>query len=125
MLSTDGRFWHYDIRLWRVVPDKWVSGKVLETIQSNPVKNQRTASVLGQVITLLKAKLAVKDDLLSFLANPPPVINCSNGELWIAEDGTVELRPHRPESYLRHCLHVAYDPDASCPEYDRGPPRNL
>jgi putative DNA primase/helicase len=119
MLSTDGRFWHYDIRLWRVVPDQWVSGKVLETIQSNPVKNQRTASLLGQVITLLKAKLAVKDDLLSFLANPPSVINCSNGELWIAEDGSVELRPHRPESYLRHCLHVAYDPDASCPEYDR------
>jgi putative DNA primase/helicase len=119
MLSTDGRFWHYDIRVWRVVPDQWVSGKVLETIQSNPVKNQKTASLLGQVITLLKAKLAVKDDLLSYLANPPSVINCSNGELWIAEDGSVELRPHRPESYLRHCLHVAYDPDASCPEYDR------
>ena len=119
MLSTDGRFWHYDGRLWRPVQDQWVAGKVLEIIQGNPVKNQKTASVLSQVLTLLRAKLAVKDDLLGFVAEPAPVINCANGELWIAQDGSVELRPHRPESYLRHCLDVAYDPDAPCPEYDR------
>ncbi len=119
MFSIDGRFWHYDMRVWREVHEQWLSGKVLETIQGNPVKNQKTAALLGQVITLLKAKLAAKDDLLSFQANPPPVINCSNGELWIAEDGSVELRPHRPESYLRHCLDVSYDQNASCPEYDK------
>jgi putative DNA primase/helicase len=119
MLSTDGRFWHYDVRLWRPVQDQWVAGKVLETIQGNPVKNQKTASVLSQVLTLLRAKLAAKDDLLGFVAEPASVINCSNGELWIAEDGSIELRPHRPESYLRHCLDVVYDPDAECPEYDR------
>ena len=100
-------------------PTNGYAGKVLETIQGNPVKNQKTASLLSQVLTLLKAKLAVKDDLLGFVANPPPVINCANGELWINPDGTVELRPHRPESHLRHCLDVAYDPDARCPEYDR------
>ena len=119
MLSTDGRFWHYEARLWRPVQDPWVAGKVLETIEGNPVRNQKTASVLSQVLTLLKAKLAAKDDLLGFVAEPAPVINCSNGELWIAQDGSVELRPHRPELYLRHCLDVAYYPDAPCPEYDR------
>jgi P4 family phage/plasmid primase-like protien len=119
MLSTDGRFWHYDVRLWRTVPDHWVAGKVLETIQANRVKNQKTALLLSQVLTLLKAKLAVKDDVLGFVADPPPVINCSNGELWIAQDGSIELRPHRPGSYLRHRLDVAYDPDAQCSKYDR------
>jgi putative DNA primase/helicase len=119
MLSTDGQFWHYDVRLWRVVQDQWVSGKVLEIIQANPVKNQKTASLLSQILTLLKAKLAVKDDVLSFVDNPPPVINCTNGELWIEQDGSVELRPHRPESHLRHCLDVIYDPKAACPEYDK------
>ena len=119
MLSTDGRFWHYDGRLWRPVQDQWVAGTVLKIIQGNPVKNQKTASVLSQVLALLRAKLAVKDDLLGFVAEPAPVINCANGELWIAQDGSVELRPHRPESYLRHCLDVAYDPDAPCVEYDR------
>ena len=63
--------------------------------------------MLGQVLTLLLAKLAAKNDLLGFVAEPAPIINCSNGELWIAQDGGVELRPHRPESYLRHCLDVA------------------
>jgi len=106
MFSIDGRYWLYDVRLWRDVPDQWVSGKVLEAIQGYPVKKPNTAALLSQVMTLLKAKLAIKDDLLSFQANPPPVINCSNGELWIAQDGSVELKPHRPESYLRHCLNV-------------------
>ena len=119
MLGTDGRFWHYDVRLWRPVSDQWVSKMVLETIEANPVKKQNTASLIGQVLTVLKAKVAVKDDVLGFVADPPPVINVANGEIWIAEDGSVELRPHRPDSYLRHCLDVPYDPDAKCPEYDR------
>jgi putative DNA primase/helicase len=119
MLSTDGRFWHYDGRFWRVIPDQWVSGKVLEIIQGNPVKNQKTASLLSQVLSLLKAKLAVKDDLLGFVAMPLPVINCANGEVWIGPGGTVDLRPHRPESHLRHCLDVKYDAAAASPKYDK------
>jgi len=119
MLCPDGRFWQYDVRLWRPVPDQWVSRMVLETIEANPVKKQNTSSLIGQVLTVLRAKVAVKDDVLGFVADPPPVINCANGEVWIADDGSVELRPHRPDSHLRHCLGVAYDPDAKCPEYDR------
>jgi putative DNA primase/helicase len=118
MLCLDGRFWHYDERLWSAVPDQWISKMVLETIEANPVKNQNTSSLMGQVLTVLKAKVAVRDDVLGFVADPAPVINCANGELWIAEDGNVELRKHRPESHLRHCLDVAYDRDAKCPEYD-------
>jgi putative DNA primase/helicase len=119
ILGTDGRFWHYDIRLWRPASDQWVSKIILETIQANPVKKQNTASLIGQVLTVLKAKVAVKDDVLGFVADPRPVINAANGEIWIADDGSVELRRHRPDSYLRHCLDVHYDPDAKCPEYDR------
>ena len=67
LLGTDGRFWHYDIRLWRPVSDQWVSRMVLETIEANPVKKQNTASLIGQVLTVLKAKVAVKDDVLALL----------------------------------------------------------
>ena len=69
LLGTDNRFWHYDVRLWRPVPDQWVSGKVLEVIEANPIKGQKTASLIGQTLTLLKAKLAIKDDVLSFILN--------------------------------------------------------
>jgi putative DNA primase/helicase len=119
MLGTDGRFWHYDVRLWRPVSDQWVSKMVLETIEANPVKKQNTASLISQVLTVLKAKVAVKDDVLGFVADPHPVINAANGEIWIADDGSVELRSHRPDSHLRHCLDVPYDPHAKCSEYDR------
>ena len=47
------------------------------------------------------------------------LIDCANVELWITPDGTPDLRPHRPESHLRHCLDVVYDPEAACPEYDK------
>ena len=117
--GTDGRFWHYDARLWRMVTDEWVSGKVLEIIQANPVKGQKTASLLSQVITLLKAKLAIENDPLAFVSNPLPIINCANGELWIGDDGEIDLRRHKPNSYLRHCLDVEYDPQAECREYDQ------
>jgi P4 family phage/plasmid primase-like protien len=39
--------------------------------------------------------------------------------VWLGPDGTVELRPHRPQSHLRHCLDVVYDPEAECPKYDK------
>jgi putative DNA primase/helicase len=119
LLGPEGRFWLYDIRLWRPIPDKWVSGRVLQIIQANPMAGQNSASLINQTLTLLKAKLATKDDVLSYTAEPPPVINCANGEVWIADDGSVELRPHRPESYLRDALDVTYDPAATCPQYDR------
>jgi hypothetical protein len=93
--------------------------QVAHPIRANPVRGQKTAPLLGQVLTLLKADLAANDDLLAFNVTPLPIINCANGELWLTADGGVELRAHRPESYLRHCLDVAFDPGARCPEYDR------
>jgi putative DNA primase/helicase len=118
--EADGRFWHFSGKLWQPVPDKWIEGRVLECLEASPLRTgQNTASLMGQVRKLLEAKLATNDDRLSFVSDPPSVINCVNGELWIADDGSVELRPHRPESFLRHYLGVAYDPSAACPEYDR------
>ena len=73
---------------------------------------------MKQVATLLEGELAVEGDPLRFTAEPPPVINCENGEVWVSENGTVNFRPHRPESYLRQCLDVVYDAAAQCPIYD-------
>ena len=119
IFSTDGRFWNYDGRLWQAIPDQWLSGKVLQAIVRNPNKKQPTASLLSQVMTLLRAKLAMKDDVLGFRDDPKPVINCSNGKVWIGDDGSLEMRAHRADSFLRHCLDVKYDENASCPQYDK------
>ena len=44
-------------------------GKVLEIAPDQSGQTgQKTASLLGQTLTLLKAKLAIKDDVLRFIA---------------------------------------------------------
>jgi putative DNA primase/helicase len=119
MLCPDGQFWRFDGKKWVVASRKWIEGRVQETIRQLPDRgSQRTASLVKQVVTLLEGQLAVEDDLLRFTADPPSVINCSNGELWLGVDGAADLRPHRPKSYLRHCLDVNYDSKAQCPKYD-------
>jgi P4 family phage/plasmid primase-like protien len=120
IFGADGHFWYYSGKLWMPVQDKWIEGQILKSIQGNPLRtSQQSASLMGQVRRLLEAKLAERTDPLGFLAEPPCVINCANGEIWIASDGTIELRSHRPESHLRYCLDVSYDPKAKCPEYGR------
>src|ERR1019366_8364168 len=100
VFGSHGQFWEFEVKFWRQVTDPWMLGKVLEAIQANAVNSgQNTASLVNQTVALLKAKLAVKEDRLSFAAEPPRVINCSKGELWINDDGSVDLRRHRPDSF--------------------------
>jgi P4 family phage/plasmid primase-like protien len=119
LFGPDGQFWHYTGKLWTRVQDTWINGRILESIQSSPLRtSQHTSSLITQIRMLLEARLAVSGDPLGFLAEPPCVLNCANGEVWIADDGSIDFRAHRPDSYLRHCLDVSYDPDAQCPIYD-------
>ena len=119
IFGPDGQFWYYTEKLWMPVQDRWIHGRILESIQSSPLQtSQHTSSLITQVRMLLESRLAVSGDPLGFLAVPPCVINCANGEVWIADDGSIDFRPHRPDSHLRHCLDVSYDPDAKCPSYD-------
>lgn len=114
----DGQFWCFEGRKWAPFRCELLDQRVLATIQNVPHKLSST-SIVGQVRALAQAKRAVETDLLRFEGAPLPVINCANGELWIADDGAVDLRPHNARSYVRHCLDVAYDPLATCPLYDR------
>lgn len=119
LLAFDGRFYWYDGTVWAPLNDKVLSGRVLATIQGLPARPKgQTASLMGQVVRLIEAKVAADGDVLRFNAPPLPVINCRNGELWIKPNGRFELKPHRADSYLRHRLDVDYDPQAECADYD-------
>ncbi len=118
MYYGDEQFWRFDECKWAPFGRELFNNCVLKTIQTVAHK-QNTTSILGQVRTLAHAHLASAADCLRFEGVPAPVINCKNGELWISNDGTVTLRPHRAQSYLRHCLDVPYDPAAKCPKYDQ------
>src|SRR5262249_36297457 len=119
MVCQDGQFWRFDGRKWLMTPRRWIEGRILKTIRQLPDRGaQRTAPLIKQVVTLLEGERAVEDDPLRSTADPPSVINCANGELWISDDGAAHFRPHQPKSYLRQCLDVSYDPNAQCPIYD-------
>ena len=118
--GADTRFWLYSGKVWERAADNWIDGRILESIKGSSLRtSQQTASLMKQVRSLMAAQLAVNGDPFGFLADPPHVINCANGEVWIADDGTADLRPHDPESYLRHLLDVSYDAKAKCKEYDK------
>lgn len=115
---SDGQFWHYDGTRWAPLAQPVLKGFVLTAIQGMPSGRSQTASLMSQTMSLLEARVAASGDPLRFKGDPLPVINCRNGELWIAANGTVELRPHNAASYLCHRFEVDYDPNATCPQFD-------
>jgi putative DNA primase/helicase len=120
LFGADGQYWRYTGKMWTVAQDKWIEGRILASVKLAPFKvKQNTSSLVAQVYKLLAAQLSSETDRLGILDDPPSVINCSNCEVWILPNGTIEQRPHRPESFLRHCLDVKYEPIAKCPEYDK------
>jgi putative DNA primase/helicase len=119
LFATDGQFWSYEGRKWAPITQDWLKRCIYETVKSCPRRpGQNAEPLIRQTAALVRAKLAINDDRLRLTAEPLPVINCRNGELWILKDGRVELRPHCPSSYLRYCLEVDYDPTARCLRYD-------
>ena len=117
---SDGEFWAYDGTRWATISKGVLSKNILGSIRGMPPRRGRnTSALMGQTIKLIEAQVARAGDPLGFMSKPPPVVNCRNGELWIGDDGAIELRPHSPISYLRHRLEIDYDPTAACPRYDR------
>ncbi|MGE5608201.1 MAG: phage/plasmid primase, P4 family [Bacillota bacterium] len=112
-------FFHYVGTHWVRIDGNRLEGLILDVTRSMPTVKKGYSSVIRETIALLRAMCSRDDDPFCHTSEPPPVINCRNGEVWLKDDGTVELRPHRPDSYLLHCLPVDYDPAATCPTFDR------
>lgn len=118
--GPNGRFYAFNGKYWDALDTNVIKKRLLTRIDEIPDLRGKSASALmGQAVSLLTAKQSRHDDPLRFASDPPSVINCSNGEVWIDENGSPKLRSHRADSYLRHCLNVEYDPDATCPKYDK------
>lgn len=116
---TDGAFRRFDRTHWRPLSVEELGREILAHLPPAARLGGRQARTLvREVIDLLKMRQATGPDR-SHLDEPLPVINFANGELWIDPEGLVELRPHDPASRLPYCLDVVYDPQATCPLYDR------
>jgi len=118
--AADKSFWCYTGTHWTRTTDEQVKRLILEIVQQNVDPSVISYShASDQALSLLKALQAKEGDPLRFTKEPKPIVNVLNGELWVDENGDVELREHRANSYLINCLDVEYDPEASCPTFDK------
>ncbi len=115
---ADGSYWAFNERLWQSTSDAAL-GKLLMT---EAAKSQPSCANMQQLVSNAKKTLDYMlggdEDLMGFNADPLPVVNCANGEVWLDKGGKPELRPHDPASRLTSCLPVAFDPSATCPIFD-------
>jgi P4 family phage/plasmid primase-like protien len=114
--AVDKCFYVYTGTHWRRATDEQIRKRLLNVVEIiGPRLN--FATVVDSAFKLIVAKQAADGDTLRLLSEPPPVVNCRNGELWL-ENGDAELRPHRHDSFLTSVLDVDYDVEAECPEFD-------
>ena len=106
--ETDGRFWSWKGTHWAVMPDKILQKRILKIIETKFSSVRSMKTLVQEVFTLLQFMQAGEDDLLHFVSEPPNVVNVLNWELWLLEDGTIDVRPHNPITGMRHVLSVNY-----------------
>lgn len=123
--AADGNYWQYNGQYWEAASEDFIKKELLPyareiaDISSRRGEGREVSGLLNAALNILAGRVYRDDDPLRLLNNNAPmVINCQNGELWFDEKGEVSLRPHRPESYLRYCLNVSYDPAATSPMFD-------
>lgn len=118
--SSDKQYWFYNGSYWQMIPEEHVE-KALLPLLRDAIADMGGGSIspnMNAVMNILPGR--VYEELDPFRlhdAHSANIINCNNGELVFDENGEVELFPHRPGSYLRHCLEVEYDPHATCPKF--------
>ncbi len=118
-LGKDGRFWFYPKTNWESFSDHDVWSQIVMMTEKMFGQSKETLkTIAANAKELLKAKVWNQHGVFDPYADPKPVINCRNGEIWLQPDGSFELRKHDPESNQTYCLNVDYDPQAECPEFD-------
>lgn len=118
--AMDRGFWKYNGKHWERTTDEQVQNKILSVVENTVDPNDASfAGIVKSALSLIISMRAAEGDVLRLTEEPPSVINCQNGELWVKSDGTVELRPHKFGSYLTYVLDAKYDPNAQCPKFDQ------
>jgi P4 family phage/plasmid primase-like protien len=116
--SADGGYWTFNGRHWRATTDAAIGNSLMrEAVETQPMCGNMQ-QLVGNAKKTLDLMLGDDQDLIGLSADPLPVVNCANGEVWLDESGEPELRPHDPGSRLTYCLPVIFDPPATCPAFD-------
>jgi len=122
VFNNSSQFWAYNGKFWEVITKEYVGKQVTYVLDQMRKKidiNVKESTIVSEAVTGLSRLTSSRTDVLRLRKKPYPVINCNNGELWINDDGTSVLKPHRPKSFLTQVLNVDYTPGAECPLFDK------
>jgi P4 family phage/plasmid primase-like protien len=109
--------WVFHKTHWKPMSDEYL-GKiiygVLDTLKTKMTIEAQEVTLVTAAVKGIRMRSSVLTSRLFNTDNYLPVINCSNGEVWINKDGSHSLKPHTYRSYQLRCLNVNYDPAATC-----------
>lgn len=112
------QIWAFHKTHWKPMSDEYL-GKivygVLDTLKTKMAIETQEVTLVTAAVKGIRMRSSVLSSRLFNTDTYLPVINCSNGEVWIDKDGTHSLKPHNYRSYQLRCLNVDYDPSAECP----------
>jgi hypothetical protein len=101
--SADGSYWAFNQRLWQSTSN----AALCKLLMIEAAKTQPSCANMQQLVSNAKKTLDYMlggdEDLMGFNADPLPMVNCVNGEVWLDKDGKPELCPHDPASLLTSC----------------------
>lgn len=112
------QIWAFHKTHWKPMSDEYL-GKivygVLDTLKTKMEIETNEVTLVQNAVKGIRMRSSVLTSRLFTTDHYLPIINCSNGEVWINKDGTHSLKPHNYRSYQLRCLKVDYDPSAECP----------
>lgn len=112
------QIWAFHKTHWKPMSDEYL-GKivygVLDTLKTKMEIEANEVTLVQNAVKGIRMRSSVLTSRLFNTDHYLPVINCSNGEVWIDKDGTHSLKQHNYRSYQLRCLKVDYDPSAKCP----------
>jgi len=118
MTLPSGATYYYSKTHWKEISEEYL-GKImminLDKIKKKIKINVSETTLITQALKSIRWCTAHNTDKLHRTGAPKPIINCKNGELWINDDGTHQLRAHNYKSALLQVLDVDYNPNSECP----------
>ena len=118
-------FFAFNPNKWHHVADQEVQKKVLDEVaairQENPDFKVSSHGIMQTTTNIIKARANIRPE--NFFPHtdrvPQRLLNCGNGEVWVGNDGGIELREPDPAHRQFTSLNVNWNPDADCPVYKK------
>lgn len=114
LIHARGQFWAWrDRGVWDAVEEQVIRKAAIQCLEG--VETVTDATVRS-VVSLMRDE--AHGEGTQFDKPADRRINCANGTL-VYEEGAWTLREHHRADYLTTMLPVAFDPDATCPRFER------